>query len=178
MGTRSVLFGVILLGLTGCATFPAGPSVMVLPGAGKPFEQFQVEDAACKQWAARQIGAVPNDAANHNTAVGAAVGTAVGAGLGAALGSLSGQAGAGALIGAAGGLLGGAAIGADRGYGYGWEAQRRYDNAYQQCMYAKGNQIPGVVSSARTRQTIPPPPPSAYPPSPPAAYPPPPPPPY
>jgi len=30
----------------------------------------------------------------------------------------------------------------NQAYGAGWEVQRRYDNAYQQCMYAKGNQIP------------------------------------
>ena len=49
----------------------------------------------------------------------------------------------------------------------GSEAQRRYDIAYQQCMYAKGNQLPG--SAYRYRAT--PLPPQAYP------YPPPPPPP-
>jgi len=32
-------------GLVGCATIPAGPSVMVLPGTGKSFEPFQVENA-------------------------------------------------------------------------------------------------------------------------------------
>jgi hypothetical protein len=133
---------------------------MVLPGAGKPFEVFQVEDATCRQWATQQVGGSPNEAANRNTAVGAAVGTAVGAGLGAAVGAISGHAGTGAVIGATGGLLGGAAVGSDRGNAYGWEAQRRYDVAYQQCMYAKGNQIPGVAPQrGTTRQPLPPPPP-------------------
>jgi hypothetical protein len=54
----------------------------------------------------------------------------------------------------------------------GGQAQRRYDNAYQQCMYAKGNQIPGsaVTPSKRTRW-IPPPPPPGYYPGPPASSP-------
>jgi hypothetical protein len=44
----------IALLLTACASAPTGPSVMVLPGSGKSFEQFQAEDAACRQWAAQQ----------------------------------------------------------------------------------------------------------------------------
>ena len=31
----------ILLALSGCATLPTGPSVMVLPAPGKPFEVFR-----------------------------------------------------------------------------------------------------------------------------------------
>jgi hypothetical protein len=32
--------------LAGCATAPAGPSVMVLPGTGRPFDEFhQVTEA-------------------------------------------------------------------------------------------------------------------------------------
>jgi len=163
---RSVLLLVIIAALAGCATIPPGPSVMVLPAFGKPFEVFQAEDAMCKQWAALQVGASPNDSANQNTATGAVLGTALGAGLGAAIGAASGNAGAGAAIGAAGGLLGGTAMGADAGRAYGWEAQRRYDIAYQQCMYAKGNQIPGVRAMPQATQGSmpppPPPPPGAY----------------
>src|SRR4029453_13724113 len=44
----------IALLLTACASAPTGPSVMVLPGSGKSFEQFEAEDAACRQWAAQQ----------------------------------------------------------------------------------------------------------------------------
>ena len=84
-----VLLGV--LALSGCATVPTGPSVMVLPAQGKPFEAFQADDSVCRQWAAQQAGAGPSETA----------------------------------------------------YGAGWEVQRQYDIAYQQCMYAKGNQLPG-----------------------------------
>lgn len=46
----------VALLLTACATVPTGPSVMVLPGNGKNFEQFQADDAVCRQWAAQQTG--------------------------------------------------------------------------------------------------------------------------
>ncbi len=152
----ALLFTLFVLGA--CATVPTGPSVMVLPAAGKPFEQFQAEDATCRQWARQQIGLTPQEAINQNTMTGAAVGTAIGAGLGAAIGAASGNAGAGAAIGAGSGLLVGTASGADAGQAYGWDAQRRYDMAYQQCMYAYGNIIPGV-RRIRVRSMPPPPPP-------------------
>jgi len=136
---------------------------MVLPPPGKPFEVFQAEDSLCRQWARQQIGLTPQATANQNTAAGAAVGTAIGAGLGAAIGAASGQAGAGAVIGAASGLLVGTASGANSGEYYGWEAQRRYDIAYQQCMYANGNIIPGVRRYYRVQETPPPPPSDMYP---------------
>ena len=36
--------------LSACAAVPTGPSVMVLPGVGKPFDQFQVDDMVCRQF--------------------------------------------------------------------------------------------------------------------------------
>src|SRR4030095_8698692 len=39
-----------------CATVPSGPGVMALPGSGKSFEQFQIDDTACRQWASQQTG--------------------------------------------------------------------------------------------------------------------------
>ncbi len=151
------LAGVVLL--SACVTIPTGPSVMVLPGSGKPFEQFQVDDAICRQWAQQQVGAQPGMTANQSTIGGAVIGTLVGAAAGAAIGAAAGNPGAGAAIGAGGGLLGGTAIGASAGSASGYELQRRYDFAYQQCMYAKGNQIPGSRASARPYVGPPPPPP-------------------
>ena len=133
-----------LFTICGCATIPAGPSVRVLPGQGKPFEQFQEDDAVCRQWAAQQIGISPQDRVNQNAATGAVVGTAIGAGAGALLGAATGHPGAGAAIGAGSGLLVGTATGANAGNASGYEAQRRYDNTYVQCMYSKGNQVPGT----------------------------------
>ena len=157
--------------LSGCATMPSGPTVAVYPGPGKPFEVFQADDYACRQWAQQQIGgASPSQTANQNVASGAVIGTLVGAGLGAAIGAATGNVGAGAAIGGATGLVGGTAMGANQGAASQYQLQRRYDIAYQQCMYAKGNQVPGV----RPVQNYGPPPP-AYGPPPPGYGPPPPP---
>jgi outer membrane lipoprotein SlyB len=114
---------------------------MVLPSPGKQFEQFQAEDANCRWWASQQSGLSPQEVVNQNTVTGGVAGTVIGAGLGAAIGAISGNAGMGAAVGAGSGLLGGILAGAGTGRQYGWEAQQRYDIAYQQCMYAKGNQV-------------------------------------
>ena len=149
----------VILTISGCATVPTGPSVSVMPGTGKSFEQFQADDAICRQWAAQQIGQSTQQTINQNTVAGAAAGTVIGAGLGAAIGAASGHAGTGAAIGAGSGLLVGTASGASAGQAYGWEAQRKYDVAYTQCMYAKGNQVPGVMAPASRARRMPPPPP-------------------
>jgi outer membrane lipoprotein SlyB len=148
-----------IMALTGCATLPTGPSVRVLPGEGKPFEQFQAEDAKCRDWASQQIGTSAQEVADQNTATGAVIGTVLGAGLGAAIGAASGNPGTGAAIGAGSGLLLGTAEGANAGQATGREVQRRYDNAYVQCMYANGNQVPKVSHAPRRyyRTVVPPP---------------------
>jgi hypothetical protein len=159
---RSPLLLLVVLLLSDCATIPTGPSVMVMPGQGKSFEAFQADDSACRQWARQQIGVAPSDAANQNLAAGAALGTLAGAGLGAAIGAASGHPGEGAAIGAASGLLGGTAMASGPAYAAGEQAQRQYDIAYQQCMAAKGNQIPGRVRYQRRGYMAPPPPPPGY----------------
>ena len=128
--------------LTACATVPTGPSVMVLPGNGKNFEQFRADDAVCRQWAAQQTGTTTERASTQSTVSGAAVGTAVGAAVGAAIGAAAGSPATGAAVGAGAGLLGGTAVGASNAEGAETSVQRRYDITYMQCMYAKGNQIP------------------------------------
>jgi hypothetical protein len=161
---RSILSVLALLALVGCATLPTGPSVMVLPGSGKSFDQFQTDDLVCRQWAGQQIGMSPQQTANRNTATGAVAGTLIGAALGAAIGAATGSPGIGAGIGAGSGLLFGTASGAGAGQAYGYDAQQRYDIAYQQCMYAKGNQIPGVAQRPQRHAPPPPPPPNMEPP--------------
>lgn len=156
---RYYISTIALLALGGCVTMPSGPSVMVLPEPGKPFEQFQAEDVSCRQWAAQRLGMSPEYTANQNAVTGAVVGTLIGAGLGAAFGAAGGDAGLGAAIGAGSGLLVGSTSGAEAGQVYGWQAQRMYDNAYLQCMYAKGNQIPGAARKAYRSRRMPPPPP-------------------
>jgi hypothetical protein len=160
--SRKFLSFLALLALSGCVTLPTGPSVRVLPAPGKPFEQFMAEDTICRQWAEQRIGMSPQDTANQNAATGAVVGTVVGAGVGAAIGAASGNPGAGAAIGGGSGLLLGSASGASSGEVYGMEAQRRYDNSYVQCMYAKGNQVPGTVRKVRRVRKVVPPPPDMY----------------
>jgi hypothetical protein len=108
--TAPVLAIGLLLGA--CASAPAGPTVMVLPGHDKPLEQFRADDVACRQWASQQVPAGSDTA---------------------------------------------------------WLMQRRYDIAYQQCMYTRGNDLPGFSRSAgpgmppaiAPGQRVPAPPPGA-----------------
>jgi len=44
--TWRVLPLLAVVGLSACAMIPTGPSVMILSGQGKIFEQFQEDDAA------------------------------------------------------------------------------------------------------------------------------------
>jgi hypothetical protein len=156
------LAAVLLLGA--CRSMPSGPSVLVLPGTGKNFDQFRADDLDCRQYANFQVGGVtPNQAAGDSVARSAVLGTVVGAAAGAAIGGQSG-----AAVGAGGGLLVGSAAGAGAGDRSAYGVQRRYDYAFVQCMYAKGHRIP---VSGRFESSRPPAPPA------PAAYTPPPPPP-
>jgi hypothetical protein len=148
--------------LAACATVPTGPTVMVLPAAGKPFDLFQLEDAACRYHAQAQAGVAPGQEATQSTVSGAAIGTFIGAGLGAAFGAIGGRPEVGAAVGAGTGLLMGTATGAESGAASARTGQWRYDVAYVQCMYAKGNQVPGAASTPPNY--VPPPPPSAPPP--------------
>jgi hypothetical protein len=154
--TSSLLLICALL-LGACATVPAGPSVMVLPGTGKPFDQFQGDDKACRQWAAQQAGTTPERASSVTTAEHAGVGTLIGAGLGAALGAIGHNPGLGAAVGAGAGLWTGTAVGAGAGQRAASDVQHRSDAAYEQCRYAKGDQVPGVAPAPAA--SIPPPPP-------------------
>ena len=157
---KRTLFALAAVALVaGCATPPpSGPSVMVLPGSGKSFDQFRYDDNECRQFASAQIGGATNaQAANDAQVRNAVVGTAIGA---AAGGLIGGNSGAG--VGAGVGLAGGALSGASSGEYAGRTLQQRYDVGYQQCMYAKGHQIPmaGRYAPYRgTRQAAPPPPP-------------------
>ncbi len=134
--------------LGACAVAPpAGPSVMALPPQGKSFEAFQQDDMTCRGFASQQTGGASASEAATNSAVGSAVlGTALGAGVGAALGSVGGAAGAGAAIGGATGLLAGSAIGAGNAQAAGGNMQQRYDVAYTQCMYSKGDSVQSAPS--------------------------------
>lgn len=177
---RFTALAAALLVLGACASIPTGPSAMVLPGSGKSFDQFRVDDMDCRQYASLQSGgATPEQASADSGLKSAAIGAGVGALAGAAVG---GHRSAG--TGAAAGLIIGSVAGAGAASGSGRTLQQRYDIGYQQCMYAKGHQVPvyGRFDSSRgpapSAYTAPPPQPSSSPtpPPPPPGSPPPPPP--
>lgn len=142
-GQVFVSAGILAL-LAGCAATPFGPTVQVMPGPGKSFEVFQIDQANCKSYAADQVRGQA-DAANQRAAGAAVLATVLGAGLGAAIGGATGNAGAGAAIGAATGAGGGTAFGADASTNAQYGIQQQYDNAFSQCMYSKGEQVPGFA---------------------------------
>src|SRR2546425_4478647 len=169
-----VRWGILLLGmglLSACIVGPTGPNVLVLPAAGKPLDVFHADDVACRQYAQYQVGVTPEEAATQSAVTSAAVGTVVGAAAGAVLGAAAGNAGTGAAIGAGSGLLLGGVSGAQASAASGATLQSRYDAAYIQCMYAKGNQVPGMAAAPVRSYVLPPP--GLPPPPPPGAFPPP-----
>ena len=141
-----------LLSLAGCASVPNGPSVAVMPAAGKPFDLFVAEDRECRQFAQESIGTTASDAGVSSDAKSMALGTAVGAVAGTVLGGNHNGTGAGAGI----GLLAGTSVGANEARYSERDSQRRYDIAYEQCMYAKGNQLPQSGYQPRARYVRPP----------------------
>ena len=149
MNVRFLVAGMTLALLAGCASVPSGPRVAVMPAPGKPFEVFVQDDRQCRAFAEQSIGMNTTDRAAENLVGSAAVGTAIGAATGALAGGNRG-----AATGAAVGMVAGTASGTSNAAYAGAEAQRRYDIAYQQCMYAKGNQLPG--SGYGYRQPAPP----------------------
>jgi len=146
---------------------------MVLPGSGRSFDDFRLDENVCRRYALEQNGGATAQHSSQESAVtSAAVGTVVGAVAGAAIG---GQQGAG--VGAGTGLIVGSMAGANAGQQSSWGNQRQYDNAYIQCMYAKGHRVP-VPANMSTHNMAPapfpagvtagvPPPPPGRPPAPP-----------
>jgi hypothetical protein len=161
------------LALAGCATPPpSGPSMLVLPGTGKSFDLFRADEVDCRGYAHNAIGGRTTEKAAEDAAVkSAVVGTAIGTVAGAAIGGHQG-----AAVGAGVGLAGGALAGNDYSAHASGSIQRRYDNAYIQCMYAKGHKVPvsgrfdyravsSTQSSPQAARQPPPPPPAGTPPT-------------
>lgn len=140
--------------LMGCAATPLGPTVSVMPGHGKSFDAFQSDQANCKGFAANQVKGQA-DAANQRAVGTAVLSTLLTAGLGAAVGGAANDAGAGAAVGSALGAAGGAAFGAGNTSNDQMNIQQQYDNAFSQCMYAKGEQVPGFAPSVAYRSADP-----------------------
>jgi len=102
---------------------PATPSILVLPGTGKSFDQFHSDDQECRAFALSEVGKV-------------------------------------------------AAQSSDDSYSAAIRLQRHYDNAFAQCMFARGHRVPvsGTYSDRSqperaAARTPPPPPPSGEPPA-------------
>ena len=183
MKTSSIAAVAAALVLGGCTSIPTGPSRMALPGTGKPFDQFQVDDGACRQYAFESSGGQTAARAQEDSGVKSAVaGAAIGALIGAAVSGGHGAA-VGAGIGGGAGAIAGVGAGEASAYG----VQRRYDHAYTQCMYGRGHRVAVSGRMAPQAAAAPvysaPPAPARYSYAPPpgapavAAYPPPPPPP-
>ena len=107
MRASAALVAVSGLLLTACATVPAGPSVMALPGTGKTFEQFQGYDGACRQWALQQLRRCERRRKPEHRQQRRLFGTLLGAAAGAAIGAAAGNPALGAAAGAGFGLFAG-----------------------------------------------------------------------
>ena len=128
----------MMVSLGACVMPPTTSTIPVAPGPNKTFEVFAAEQSYCQQYATAQIG--PQAYAATNRAVATAVlTTALGAALGGAIGG-----GHAAGIGAASGAAFGTVVGAG-GSGFAqMSLQQQFDIVYGQCMYAHGNQVPGL----------------------------------
>lgn len=169
MNIRQMALLAVLPIAAGCASLPSGPNVMALPGTGKTFDEFRADDMLCRDYAFQQIGGKAREDAARDAAIrDAAVGTAIGAVAGAVIGGRSG-----AGVGAGTGLIVGSVAGSESRRVSGYGSQRQYDNAYVQCMYAKGHRVPvsgnytPATPAAPASATIPPPPAGTPPPPPP-----------
>ena len=143
--------------LLACAEMPSGPAVAVMPGPTKPFDVFVQDDQLCRGWASHAIGLPGHDAAAEQVLKSTAAGAVIGAIAGAAMG---GDRGVG--TGAAMGTVMGATAGIGQSNYTAANAQRRYDVAYQQCMYSRGNAVSGGGYGAygwTPPPVMPPPPP-------------------
>jgi len=127
------------LAVSGCASLPNGPSVVAYPGSQKTFDQFRADDVSCRQYALDSVGGkTAQQAATTSAVESAAIGTAIGAAAGALIGGSS----SGAGVGAGTGLIVGSAVGANSAQHAAYNTQQRYDTAYLQCMYEKGDKVP------------------------------------
>lgn len=143
----------VCLTLTACAGRMA-PTVAIMPAPSKPFEVFQQDQALCQTYANNLLAPLVQQA--NAQAVGVAlISTALGAALGAAVGG-----GQGAGIGAASGAIFGTSSGVLSSQFAGMTLQQQFDIAFAQCMYSKGDQVPGFQPNVYVLPPPPPPPPS------------------
>ena len=152
IASKLIVIGAIAA-LTGCVTVPTGPTYSAMPGSRKSVDQFQVDDASCRQYAVQATGITPNEAAAEAAVGSAVVGTVLGAAVGGILGGSEG-----ARVGAGLGLFTGGAVGAGNAQAASYSSQQRLDSSYYQCMYSAGHKVPMPASYARSMRQV-----SAYP---------------
>src|SRR4051812_47893792 len=98
MSARVFRVGVVAaaVALSGCVSVPTSPSQLALPGTDKGFDQFQQDDAACRQYSYEAVGGNTATTAQQDSAarsvlagavIGALIGGAVNGGHGAAVGA-------------------------------------------------------------------------------------------
>ncbi|MGZ3788095.1 MAG: hypothetical protein ACXVLQ_06200 [Bacteriovorax sp.] len=122
-----IFFFSFLVLFFGCSSStPSGPKVAVMPGPNKPYEVFLGEHHFCREFALQSIGKSPKktsansiDTATAENATGAAAGPIAEGPMAKATGEMS------------------------KVEYKGRDLQWSYDMAYTQCMYAKGNRVPG-----------------------------------
>jgi uncharacterized protein YcfJ len=140
--------GIALLA-SACAAPPMGPTIAVMPPPNKPMELFQHDSSDCQGYA-QGIVKASVDQANQQMAGQVIFGALLGAALGGAAG------GARAIgAGAAAGAVVGTAVAADGAPWAQLSIQQQYDIAFAQCMYSRGDQVPGYTQ----QYALPPPPP-------------------
>ena len=106
MNRRHLALAVLALAVGGCASIPTGPSMMVLPGSTKSFDQFRFDDGSCRQFSYDQVaGRTPTLAQEEAGVRSAAIGTVLGALAGAAIDGSSGAAAGAGVGGGEGGRM-------------------------------------------------------------------------
>jgi hypothetical protein len=126
---------IIMLG--GCVPAVMAPTVVATPGFGKSPAEFATDQSVCATLADQQLGAAKN-AANNQIFGAALLSAALGGGGTAATGGSNGEVAANA----AGNALAAGAATAQTAQA---TLQRQDDFNYSQCMYAKGDIVPGFA---------------------------------
>lgn len=128
-----LMFPLVFVLLSGCATLPDGPSIRALPGTGKTFEEFRSADDACRQNSFERVQGLGADLGVTETDQKRAGGeTAVHAAIGEPMRAEDTETESRT----------GSATRPDTRDVSGRDLQHQYDSAYVKCMYLKGHRVP------------------------------------
>ncbi len=124
--------------LAGCAQAPQAPTAQVTPGPGKTDEAFQADLTACKKTASDSVASQVN-AANTQAVTGAMAGVATAA-LTGGVGAITSNMGSTATS--------AAQTGVQTSTGAQGTIQQQYDATFNNCMFAAGDNVPGMAPAA------------------------------